>query len=314
MRRAWSCGTGNPGAADFYIPFLSALHTLTRGQIEIVAVEHAGHSVLEASEMEPPGPMHVVEQIHHKVAFLTKLHAEDRRRRFILAGHSVGAYICTQARAVRADGAAAATANEVGSSGGVPDDHAHRARPQLLQEDAPWTIKHVYCLLPTLHDIGATPNGRRLTVSVQAARACCSAGRLRTQARADLTADRSRLGERPLPPHHPQPPPHPTLFQPVFGAWPRFLVSSLAGGLRWLPLSVRQAMVTNLTTQAPDAAAITAHRLLEYGEPYPGVFRSRHGLITARCCVDGRVGVSQWTRMQQLLVHGWHRDGAHPST
>ena len=48
---------------------------------------------------------------------------------------------------------------------------------QLLKEKAPWTVDHVYCLLPTLHDIGATPNGQRLTVCVTrtSAHACPAA-------------------------------------------------------------------------------------------------------------------------------------------
>ena len=117
--------SGNPGAADFYIPFLSALHELCDGTVEIFAgwvarwpvslgafladastspprpdackgwpVEHAGHSVLEGHETARP--MHVVEQIQHKAALLDYLYRENPRRRFLLAGHSVGAYICVE--------------------------------------------------------------------------------------------------------------------------------------------------------------------------------------------------------------------------
>ena len=46
----------------------------------------------------PAQPMHVIEQIKHKAEFLTELHREDPRRRFVLAGHSVGAYICVEVR------------------------------------------------------------------------------------------------------------------------------------------------------------------------------------------------------------------------
>lgn len=41
-------------------------------------------------------PMHVTEQVQHKVDFLTALHQENPQRRFVLAGHSVGAWICVE--------------------------------------------------------------------------------------------------------------------------------------------------------------------------------------------------------------------------
>lgn len=57
-------------------------------------VEHAGHSVLPG--YRHASPMHVTEQVQHKVDFLTVLHQENPHRRFVLAGHSVGAWICVE--------------------------------------------------------------------------------------------------------------------------------------------------------------------------------------------------------------------------
>jgi hypothetical protein len=96
-------------------------------------------------------------------------------------------------------------------------------------------VERVYCLLPTLHDIGATPNGQRLTVYAQR-------GRPRLPLVKALTLPSA---------------------QPVFAPWPKYGVASLAWALRWLPLAARQLLVQAAAGQSADEALITADRLLE---------------------------------------------------
>ncbi|KAL1921138.1 uncharacterized protein VTP21DRAFT_10854 [Calcarisporiella thermophila] len=121
---------GNPGLVDYYEPFFNVLYDAFDGHVEIVGVSHLGHS---------PGPHNppshhdrvysLAEQIQHKVRCLDELIAtRPKGTRFVLIGHSVGAYI----------------------SGEVL-----REREQYVQK--------VIALFPTVYEIGKTPNGAKLS-------------------------------------------------------------------------------------------------------------------------------------------------------
>ncbi|KAA0146384.1 hypothetical protein FNF31_07801 [Cafeteria roenbergensis] len=116
---------GNPGGAAFYRDFLKSLAMVSGQMMTIVCVSHAGHTVetatarwaitrtgeappesAGASSGDPmttgwwPGeaatplaPPSLAEQSKHKAAFLADLLASDPTLRFILAGHSIGAWV-----------------------------------------------------------------------------------------------------------------------------------------------------------------------------------------------------------------------------
>ncbi|CAG8469360.1 12820_t:CDS:2 [Ambispora gerdemannii] len=125
---------GNPGAIDYYIPFLSTIYEEHEKKIEIVGVSHLGHS---------HGPHHdsliklwsLQDQINHKIKFFDILCEKfaidegDKKiyPRFILCGHSMGAYICSQVL---------------------------KARPDHIEQ--------AYLLFPTLQHIAKTPNGTQM--------------------------------------------------------------------------------------------------------------------------------------------------------
>ena len=115
---------GNPGAVDFYRAYLGGVAAACPA-MRVVCVGHASHSARVASRAR----YNLAAQIAHKAAYLRREAAAEPRRRFILAGHSVGAHIALEA------------------ARGLP----------------PATVAQFVLLTPTLRHIGATPNGRRLT-------------------------------------------------------------------------------------------------------------------------------------------------------
>lgn len=115
---------GNPGVIHYYEDFLFALYYRLRGKVSVIGVEHAGHT----SARKETVLFNLEDQVQHKVAVLDRLIEENPNTRFILGGHSVGAYICLQLL---------------------------KRRPNL-------EIARVFQLLPTVKEIGSTPNGRRL--------------------------------------------------------------------------------------------------------------------------------------------------------
>jgi len=114
---------GNPGGSQFYADFLRELSAVSGQTLSIVCVSHAGHTSETATVRTPftqlgadasaydtggdvmtsgwlPGPAGVPEeapdlaqQSRHKAAFLADLLASDPTLRFILAGHSIGAWM-----------------------------------------------------------------------------------------------------------------------------------------------------------------------------------------------------------------------------
>eukprot|EP00051_Salpingoeca_urceolata_P020669 m.312823 g.312823 ORF g.312823 m.312823 type:complete len:371 (-) comp19661_c2_seq5:2097-3209(-) len=114
---------GNPGNTAFYEEYLEAVHEQTK--IPCVAVGHLGHSI-------PSGKGHKVysldDNLAHKRAVVNHFLKIYPKARIAMAGHSVGAYMCV-------------------------DVLAHNPSKRLLK---------IFCLMPTLHHIGSTPNGARL--------------------------------------------------------------------------------------------------------------------------------------------------------
>ncbi|KAG9295390.1 hypothetical protein G9A89_013419 [Geosiphon pyriformis] len=134
---------GNPGAIDYYIPFLSTIYKEYQKRIEIIGVSHLGHT---------HGPHNnslkrlwsLQDQIEHKIKcfdlirekFLVQDGADGGGGggdgglpKFILCGHSMGAYICSR----------------------------------LLKARPNHGIDRTYFLFPTLQHIAKTPNGTMLT-------------------------------------------------------------------------------------------------------------------------------------------------------
>ncbi|KAL6073325.1 hypothetical protein QOT17_004982 [Balamuthia mandrillaris] len=89
---------GNPGVIDFYVDFLEALHQHCDGRFPIYGVSHAGHS--SSGDLNNGAVYSLQEQIQHKIHFLDGLRG---KRRLVLMGHSLGAYICLQVAKRRPD-------------------------------------------------------------------------------------------------------------------------------------------------------------------------------------------------------------------
>ncbi|KAG9307645.1 hypothetical protein G9A89_023210 [Geosiphon pyriformis] len=127
---------GNPGVIDYYTPFLGRVfEECQRGECRVVVV--GGHTWDTESLSSSPNDQKLYtlkDQIGHKIKCLDKLRekfttSEDERGpRFILCGHSIGAFICSEIL---------------------------RARPNH-------GIEQIYALHPTLQHIANTPNGKKL--------------------------------------------------------------------------------------------------------------------------------------------------------
>ncbi|CAG8595359.1 4222_t:CDS:2 [Ambispora gerdemannii] len=122
---------GNPGIIDYYIPFLTTIYDkFRRGDIVIVGVSHLGHSHSLLNNANTDSKLYTLrDQIEHKIKCFDKLREKfSSSSKFILCGHSIGAYICSEVL---------------------------RARPSH-------GIEKVYALFPTIQNIAQTPNGRML--------------------------------------------------------------------------------------------------------------------------------------------------------
>jgi len=78
---------GNPGVIDFYITFIDNLFDRFDQKYDVIGVAHAGHSGLV------PHIYSVEDQITHKIHVLDYLTSIFKKPKFVLMGHSVGAYI-----------------------------------------------------------------------------------------------------------------------------------------------------------------------------------------------------------------------------
>ncbi|CAG8460942.1 5138_t:CDS:2 [Paraglomus brasilianum] len=122
---------GNPGVIEYYKEFCDNIFRERKGKIEIVGGHSYGDHYQGNSRLYS-----LQDQINHKIAIFDELerkftseHGHNVAPRFILCGHSIGAYIATQ----------------------------------LLRSRPDHGIIQVYALFPTLQHIHKTPNGRLLS-------------------------------------------------------------------------------------------------------------------------------------------------------
>ncbi|KAF6766581.1 hypothetical protein DFP72DRAFT_1089123 [Ephemerocybe angulata] len=120
---------GNPGLVEFYIPFLSGLqerdHT---SRLAILAHGHLNHIPLPNLELNVPNHS-LTAQVQSAIEAFDAIQAEfGSNTKFVLIGHSVGAWIASQVLKARKD-----------------------------------AVSNAFLLFPTISNIGNTPNGRRLS-------------------------------------------------------------------------------------------------------------------------------------------------------
>eukprot|EP00929_Paragymnodinium_shiwhaense_P075320 TRINITY_DN38501_c0_g1_i1.p1 TRINITY_DN38501_c0_g1~~TRINITY_DN38501_c0_g1_i1.p1 ORF type:complete len:330 (+),score=65.62 TRINITY_DN38501_c0_g1_i1:69-1058(+) len=127
---------GNPGIVDFYVDFLEALHDTLGSDAIVLGVGHPGHSIRTATGTR----FSLEEQIEHKLRVLEDLRVEVLQKaqhtagpvKVILAGHSIGAYMCLKV-----------------------------AEKLLHSRDI--ALQHVFGLCPTLTRMAESPNGQKLS-------------------------------------------------------------------------------------------------------------------------------------------------------
>ncbi|KAG0371022.1 hypothetical protein BGZ54_001376 [Gamsiella multidivaricata] len=119
---------GNPGLIDYYTPFLQTVHDTCQGKIDIFGASHLGHSA--GAHVTDPSRMYALEeQVESKIAIMDRLQEMyPAGTRFILAGHSMGAWLALRVL---------------------------KARPNH-------GIERIFELFPTIHRIADTPNGRKM--------------------------------------------------------------------------------------------------------------------------------------------------------
>lgn len=88
---------GNPGAIEFYVEFITELFHLLEQRYSIVGVGHAGHA---PQQLNGDAIYTLQDQIRHKIDYLDSFGGKSR---FVLMGHSVGAYISLQVTKRRPD-------------------------------------------------------------------------------------------------------------------------------------------------------------------------------------------------------------------
>ena len=124
---------GNPGLSDYYIAYLTALHrTVNSGgpsSLEIFCPSQLGHDPL--ASVFPETLVSLDEQVTHKAAVLATVSTRwsGDRPRIILAGHSIGAWMALEI-----------------------------VRRGLNRTP----VYSIHLLFPALHQMGQTPNARKL--------------------------------------------------------------------------------------------------------------------------------------------------------
>lgn len=86
---------GNPGCVDFYIPYMTMVHELSRqttNPFVCVTVGHASHSVRTASTER----FNLQQQVQHKINVINYFLEHEPNAYVILAGHSVGSYMALE--------------------------------------------------------------------------------------------------------------------------------------------------------------------------------------------------------------------------
>ena len=87
-----SLPTGNPGNPHFYREYLERLSVVSSGSVWGIAIGHLGHSKgLTGSAL-----FTLSDQIAHKYSVVQDLLDAYPKTNIVLAGHSVGAHICSE--------------------------------------------------------------------------------------------------------------------------------------------------------------------------------------------------------------------------
>ena len=115
---------GNPGSTGFYEPFAAEVFEALGRRVDTMVVSHSNHH-----SSDVPRLFSLEEQINHKLDFIEELLEKEPGLKIILAGHSVGAYICAQ----------------------------------LLRSLPADRVLGCYFLFPTLMHIARSKNGQRLS-------------------------------------------------------------------------------------------------------------------------------------------------------
>ncbi|MCO5596117.1 hypothetical protein L7F22_050177 [Adiantum nelumboides] len=127
---------GNPGLADYYTRYLTELQNLVhsdgRSTLEIFCISQLGH---DPHALQPPQKIVTLdEQIQNKANILKAItqrwNGNQNRPKLIIAGHSIGAYMALEI---------------------------------VRRKLSPVPILSVHLLFPALHQIGHSPNARRLS-------------------------------------------------------------------------------------------------------------------------------------------------------
>ncbi|KAI8902663.1 hypothetical protein BC833DRAFT_520839 [Globomyces pollinis-pini] len=114
---------GNPGIAEYYLPFLTTVKSQLGPKLDIIAVSYPGFTANDHVLLS------LKEQVDHKIALLDLLiDIYPDNTRFFIAGHSVGAYMAHQIL---------------------------KARPYS-------NITRVISLFPTLHSMAVTPRANQV--------------------------------------------------------------------------------------------------------------------------------------------------------
>eukprot|EP00055_Hartaetosiga_balthica_P015817 m.96394 g.96394 ORF g.96394 m.96394 type:complete len:406 (+) comp8966_c0_seq5:136-1353(+) len=113
---------GNPGNPKFYTEYMTEIHE--RLKVPCVVLGHTGQSFLSKGK----ATFSHFHQVEHKVKLMKLVQTRYPSAKFILVGHSIGAWIGTE------------------------------MLRSLNQDDVSLVIN----LFPTVHHIGTTPNGKRL--------------------------------------------------------------------------------------------------------------------------------------------------------
>lgn len=115
---------GNPGCVDFYYDYLRAVFEASNGTVACIGMGHLSH---HKDNLHCRKIFTLAEQVEHKQEVFAYLLETYPSTKFVVGGHSVGAYM------------------------GV----------ELMRTFSEKILK-LFCLFPTLHHIVSTPNGKHM--------------------------------------------------------------------------------------------------------------------------------------------------------
>jgi len=139
---------GNPGLAGFYTEYLSELHSRSPN-IAILAHSHLAHTpkCIDQSVFTNPGSVGLSAQLKSTIEALDAVKQTLQPKNIVLVGHSLGGWLCLQVRPPM-----------------IIIYHQILRFSQILKA-RPEEVSGAFLLFPSLCDMAATPNGRKLSVS-----------------------------------------------------------------------------------------------------------------------------------------------------